>query len=130
SGSLKPTGVRMKVSSTGTLYPGQTIDVRLNSTVYSDRSQTGDPIEGVITYPLCKGGELVACPDGELVLSPGTRVNGTILFAQKAFSKYTRPRLVIDFLNMVHRDGSWSPLYSRVLSVDNARETVRNNEIL
>ena len=31
---------------------------------------------------------------------------------------------------MVHRDGSWSPLYSRVLSVDNARETVRNNEIL
>ena len=83
SGSLKPTGVGMKVSSTATLYPGQTIDVRLNSTVYSDRSRTGDPIEGVITYPLCKGGELVACPDGELVLSPGTRVNGTILFAQR-----------------------------------------------
>src|SRR5262249_28616003 len=39
-------------------------------------------------------------------------------------------RLVLDFSNIVYRDGSSSPLYARVLSVDNARETVRNNEIL
>jgi hypothetical protein len=30
----------------------------------------------------------------------------------------------------VHSDGSKSPLYSRVIDVDNARETVRNSEIL
>ena len=112
------------------LAPGQTIDVRLDVPLYSDRSRTGDPITGTVTYPLCKNGELVACKEGELLLAPGTKVNGTVLFAQKAPDKYWRPRLVLDFSNVVHRDGSHSPLYARVLSVDNARETVRNNEIL
>jgi hypothetical protein len=112
------------------LAPGATIDVRLNAPVYSDRSRTGDPISGTITYPLCKNGEFIACNPGELVLAPGTEVNGTVLFAQKAPDKYSRPRLVLDFSNVVHKDGRQSLLYARVLSVDNARETVRNNEIL
>jgi hypothetical protein len=112
------------------LRPGQTIDVRLDVAVYSDRSRTGDPISGTVTYPLCVNGEFVACEEGDLLLSPGTKVNGTVLFAQKAPDKYWRPRLVLDFSNIVYRDGSTSPLYARVLSVDNARETVRNNEIL
>ena len=38
--------------------------------------------------------------------------------------------LVLDFSNVVHQDGKTSPLYARVIDVDNARETVRNNEIL
>jgi hypothetical protein len=40
------------------------------------------------------------------------------------------PRLVLDFSNIIHADGTRSPLYARVIDVDNARETVRNNEIL
>jgi len=63
-------------------------------------------------------------------VSPGTRVNGTILFAAKAPDKYSRPRLVLDFSNILYKDGKRSPLYARVIDVDNARETVRNNEIL
>jgi LssY C-terminus len=112
------------------LAPGQTIDVRLDVALYSDRNRTGDPISGTVTYPLCKNGELIACKKGELLLAPGTKVNGTVLFATKAPDKYWRPRLALDFSNIVYRDGSYSPLYARVLSVDNARETVRNNEIL
>lgn len=112
------------------LAPGSTVDVRLDVAVYSDRSRTGDPIEGTVTYPLCKNGEQLACKDGELILAPGTKVNGTVLFAQKAPDKYSRPRLVLDFSNVLHTNGQLSPLYARVLSVDNARETVRNNEIL
>ena len=112
------------------LTPGATIDVRLNGPVYSDRSRTGDPIEATVTYPLCRSGELVACPEGELLLAPGTQVNGTILFAQKAPDKYSRPRLVLDFSNITYKNGQHAPLYARVLGVDNARETVRNNEIL
>ena len=112
------------------LSPGKTLSVRLSVPVYSDRSRTGDPVEGIVTYPLCKNGEQIACKDGELLLAPGDKVNGTILFAQKAPDKYWRPRLVIDFANVVHSNGERSPLYSRVLSIDNARETVRNNEIL
>jgi hypothetical protein len=112
------------------LTPGATLSVRLSVPVYSDRSRTGDPLEGIVTYPLCRDGEQIACKEGELVVPPGTRVNGTILFAQKAPDKYSRPRVVLDFSNIVHENGRRSPLYSRVLDVDNARETVRNNEIL
>ena len=63
---------------------------------------------------------------GELLVAPGTKVNGTVLFASKAPHKYSRPRLVLDFSNIAHKDGQRTPLYARVLDVDNARETVRN----
>jgi hypothetical protein len=53
-----------------------------------------------------------------------------VLFAQKAPNKYTRPRLVLDFSNILHKDDLRSPLYAHVLDVDNARETIQNNEIL
>ena len=112
------------------LTPGLTLSIRLDTPVYSDRSRTGDPIEGTVTYPLCKNGENVACKEAELLIPPGTRVNGTVLFAQKAPNKYTRPRLVLDFSNILHQGDLRSPLYAHVLDVDNARETVRNNEIL
>jgi hypothetical protein len=112
------------------LAPGATMSVRLDVPVYSDRSRTGDPIEATVTYPLCRSGELLACKQGELLVSPGTKVNGTVLFAAKAPDKYSRPRLVLDFSNIVHKNGQRTPLYARVLDVDNARETVRNNEIL
>jgi hypothetical protein len=112
------------------LTPGQTMSIRLTTSVSSDRSRTGDPIEGVVTYPLCTYGEWMACKPGQLLLSPGTKVNGTVLFSQKAPDKYSRPRLVLDFSNIVHKDGTTSPLYGRVIDVDDARETVRNNEIL
>jgi len=112
------------------LLPGATMSVRLDGPVFSDRSRTGDPISGTVTYPVCKNGEQLACNEGELLVPPGTKVNGTILFAQKAPNKYARPRLVLDFSNIVHKDGQHTPLYARVLDVDNARETIRNNEIL
>ena len=112
------------------LTPGLTLSVRLTSAASSDRSRTGDPVEAVVTYPLCTNGEFMACKPGELLLAPGTKVNGTVLFAQKAPDKYWRPRLVLDFSNILHKDGKGSPLYARVIDVDNARETVRNNEIL
>jgi hypothetical protein len=120
----------VSISRRADLSPGATLSVRLTTPVYSDRSRTGDPIEGVVTYPLCKDGEKMVCNDGELVVPPGTHVNGTVLFATKAPDKYSRPRLVLDFSNIVHKDGTMSPLYARVLDVDNARETIRNNEIL
>jgi len=120
----------MSMSKRADLAPGATLSVRLLTPVYSDRSRTGDPIEGVVTYPLCKDGEKMACNAGQLLVPPGTKINGTILFATKAPDKYSRPRLVLDFSNIIHQDGKISPLYARVLDVDNARETVRNNEIL
>jgi hypothetical protein len=112
------------------LSPGLTLSLRLDTPVYSDRSRTGDPIEATVTYPLCKSGEDVSCKPGELLIAPGTKVNGTVLFAQKAPNKYSRPILVLDFSNIFHKEDKLSPLYAHVLDVDNARETIRNNEIL
>lgn len=120
----------MEAASKSDLKPGLTLSVRLDAPVYSDRSRTGDPIQATVTYPLCRTGENIACKDADLLVSPGTKVNGTILFAQKAPDKYSRPRLVLDFSNIIHDNGQTSPLYARVLDVDNARETIRNNEIL
>jgi hypothetical protein len=103
------------------LTPGLTIPIRLNTSVWSDKSRIGDPVEAVVTSPVVKG--------SQVLLPPGTKLDGTVLFAQKAPDAYSRPRLVIDLSNVVHRDGSRSPLYARVLAVDNAREMVENNEI-
>ncbi len=103
------------------LTAGLMIPVRLKTPVWSDRSRIGDPVEAVVTSPVLKG--------SQILLSPGTELNGTVLFARKAPDTYSRPRLVLDVSNIIHRDGSKSPLYARVLAVDNARETVENNEI-
>ena len=130
AGTLPSQSTRVTAFMNADLTPGQTIDIRLTTSAASDGSRTGDPIEGVVTYPLCKNGEWLACKQGQLLLPPGTKVNGTVLFAQKAPDKYWRPRLVLDFSNIVYKDGKTSPLYTRVIDVDNARETVRNNEIL
>lgn len=104
------------------LAPGMIFDVRLNTPVWSDRSRTGDPVEGVLTAPVMSG--------NTVLLAPGTRIDGTVLFAEKAPDKYSRPRLVLDFSNVLSANGRKSPIYTRVVAVDNARETVRNSEIL
>jgi len=124
------TASRAKTARDDQIFAGATLSIRLDVPVYSDRSRTGDPIQGTVTYPLCKDGEQIECKPGELLVSPGTKVSGTILFAQKAPDKYSRPRLVLDFSNIVHANKQLTPLYARVMNVDNARETVQNNEIL
>jgi len=104
------------------MKPGMTFRIQLQSPVYSDRSRTGDPITAWVVTPVYNG--------KTLLIEPGVIIDGTVLFAQKAPNKYDRPRIVLDFSNLPYKDGSKSPLYLRVLDVDNARETVRNNEII
>jgi ankyrin repeat protein len=104
------------------MKPGMTFRIQLQSPVYSDRSRTGDPITAWVVTPVYNG--------KTLLIEPGVIVDGTVLFAQKAPNKYDRPRIVLDFSNLPYKDGTKSPLYLRVLDVDNARETVRNNEII
>jgi hypothetical protein len=130
SGVPQSHSAAVNLSRQADLTPGATLSIRLSGPVYSDRSRTGDPIEATVTYPLCKNGEQVACNKGELLVPPGTKLKGTVLYAHKAPDKYSQPRLVLDFSDIVHKNGQKSPVYARVLDVDNARETVRNNEIL
>jgi hypothetical protein len=113
---------RVAASRKADFTPGMTMRIQLQSPVYSDRSRTGDPVTAWVVEPVYNG--------DRLLIAPGTIIEGTVLFAQKAPNKYDRPRIVLDFSNLPHKDGSKSALYLRVLDVDNARETVRNNEII
>ena len=113
---------RIASARSADLAPGMTFRIQLQSPVYSDQSRTGDPVTAWVVTPVYNG--------KQLLIEPGTIIDGTVLFAQKAPNKYDRPRLVLDFSNVPHKDGTRSPLYLRVLDVDNSRETVRNNEII
>jgi len=121
-GFPKTQAERIAVTRTADLTPGMIMRIQLQSPVYSDRSRTGDPVTAWVVEPVYNG--------KTLLIEPGVIVEGTVLFAQKAPNKYDRPRMVLDFSNLPHKDGTKSPLYLRVLDVDNARESVRNNEII
>ncbi len=121
-GFPKTQQARIATTRTADLTPGMTFRIQLQSPVYSDRSRTGDPITAWVVEPVYNG--------NQLLIEPGAIIDGTVLFAQKAPNKYDRPRIVLDFSNVPHKDGTKSPLYLRVLDVDNARETVRNNEVI
>jgi hypothetical protein len=103
------------------LTPGLIFPVRLETRVSSHQSRAGDPIRAVVTAPVRQG--------SRVVLRPGTKIEGTVMLAEHARSKYEQARLVLDLASVVHDDGSRSRLYSRVLGVDNARESVSNNEV-
>ena len=123
SGGFPPTqAARIATTRQADFAPGMTFRIQLQSPVYSDSSRTGDPITAWIVTPVYN--------NNRLLIPPGEVIDGTVLFAQKAPNKYDRPRMVLDFSNLPHKDGSKTPLYLRVLDVDNARETVRNNEII
>jgi len=121
-GFPKTQEARIATTRTADFTPGMTFRIQLQSPVYSDRSRTGDPITAWVVEPVYNG--------DRLLIAPGTIIDGTVLFAQKAPNKYDRPRIVLDFSNVPHNPGKRSPLYLRVLEVENARETVRNNEII
>lgn len=121
-GIPKTQAARLSAARQADFTPGMNFRAQLQSPVYSDRSRPGDPITAWVVEPVYNG--------DVLLLQPGTIISGTVLFAQKAPNKYDRPRIVLDFSNVPQRDGTSSPLYLRVLAVDNARETVRNNEII
>ena len=67
----KTIAAAVSLSRKADLAPGQTLSVRLNTPVYSDRSRTGDPITATVTYPLCKTGEQMSCNPGRALASAG-----------------------------------------------------------
>ena len=53
-----------------------------------------------------------------------------LLPPRRARNRFTRAEAAIDFANFLHEDGSVTRLPTRVLEVDNARETVNHGRIL
>ena len=101
---------------------GTEIWVRLAEPIHTKRSRSGDKLAGVVIAPARDG--------DRVVLEPHTKVEGTLLLARPARNRFTRAEVAIDFTNFRHADGAMTRIPTRVLEVDNARETVNHGRIL
>ncbi|MCO5351298.1 MAG: LssY C-terminal domain-containing protein [Bryobacteraceae bacterium] len=104
------------------LPAGAEIWVRITEPIHTKRSRSGDPLTAVVIAPVRH--------EGRILLEAGTKVEGTLLRARSARNRFTRAEAVIDLTNFHHADGTISRIPTRVLDVDNARETVNHGWIL
>jgi LssY C-terminus len=104
------------------LPAGAELRIRLTTRVGSHISRSGDPVEAVIIAPVAVG--------DRVVIAPGTKVQGTVILALKAYSDYRRAQLVLDFPYLVHQGGARTRLSIRLVDVDNAKETVQEGHIV
>ncbi|MFN7999565.1 MAG: LssY C-terminal domain-containing protein [Acidobacteriota bacterium] len=98
------------------------LQVRLMTQVSSHKSRSGDVVEAVLIAPVL-GGDRVALP-------AGTRLQGTVMLSQKPANDYQRAQLILNFANLLHLDGSKTRLATRLVDVDNAKESVQAGRIL
>jgi hypothetical protein len=101
---------------------GTEIWVRLTEPFHSKNTRTGERVKAVVIAPVREG--------ARVLLEPGTTVEGTVLTARHARDRFTRAEAALDFTNFRHSDGKVTRLATRVLEVDNARETVSHGRIL
>jgi hypothetical protein len=104
------------------LPAGTELHIRLVGEVGSQISRGGDPVEAVVIVPVRVG--------DRIVIAPGTKVQGTVILALKAYSDYKRAQLVLDFPYLVHQGGVRTRLTTRVVDVDNAKEIVQDGRII
>ncbi len=104
------------------LPAGTELNIRLVNQVGSHVSRGGDPVDAVIIEPVKIG--------DRVVIAPGTIVHGTVILALKAYNDYRRAQLIIDFPYLVYPDGARTRIVTRLVDVDNAKETVEGGRII
>lgn len=102
--------------ATVTIPAGTDIQIRLTSKVASDASKPKDTIDAVVIAPVMVNG-LVAVP-------AGTRIRGHVDQAKRAVTGDERAVLQFGFSEMLAANGKSAKLKTRILDVDNARESV------
>jgi len=101
---------------------GTKLQVRLTSAVGSHSSHVGDVVEAVFVSPVLVG--------ERLVIAPRTRMQGTVMLAQRASNPYERAQLILNFANIVQHDGTKTQIITRLVDVDNAREAVQDGRVV
>lgn len=101
---------------------GSEVWVRLTTPIHTKQARSGDKVTAVVIAP--------SRHNGRVVLEPGTKVHGTLLLARSARNRFTRAEAAIDFTNFLHSGGELTRIPTRVMEVDNARETVNHGRIL
>jgi LssY C-terminus/Ankyrin repeats (many copies) len=114
--------VKVQAELQSDLALGVVIPIKLTTPVSSNKSRAGDPLEAVVAAPI-----LV---DNHVVIAPGTRLEGTVLYAGKSPNRFERSQLVLGFSNLVYSDEKMVQLALRLTAVDNARETVEMGRII
>jgi LssY-like putative type I secretion system component LssY len=98
------------------LPAGTPLSVRLTSGVSSRTSRAGDPVSAVLIAPVQV--------DDRTVLPAGSPLRGTVLEAGELGG---RSILRLDFSELVDEGRGNSPIGTRVVAVDNARESVEED---
>ncbi|MEW6363936.1 MAG: LssY C-terminal domain-containing protein [Acidobacteriota bacterium] len=101
---------------------GTEIQIRLTTRAASNSSRPGDPARAVVTVPVMV--------EDRMVVAPGTPVEGSMMLARRAKDKYQQAVMFLDFANLVHANGQRTRLATRVVEVDNSRETVHSGWIV
>jgi hypothetical protein len=101
---------------------GAVIPIKLKTSVSSNKSRAGDSLEAVVAAPVSVG--------DQVVIAPGTRLEGTVLYAGRSPNRFERSQLVLGFSNLVYPDERRVRLALRVTDVDNARETIEMGRII
>jgi ankyrin repeat protein len=101
---------------------GVVIPIKLTTPASSNKSRAGDPLEAVVAAPVSF--------DNLVVIAPGTRLEGTVLYAGNSPNRFERSQLVLGFSNLVYSNERRVRLALRLTSVDNARETVEMGRIV
>jgi LssY C-terminus len=104
------------------LPAGTELNIRLVNKVGSHISRAGDPVDAVIIEPVQVG--------DRVVIGPGTMIHGTVILALRASNDYRRAQLILDFPYLVYPDGTRTRLATRLIDVDNAKETVEGGRII
>jgi hypothetical protein len=98
-------------AAAATIRAGTDLEVRLDSKISSVTSKPGDPVEAVVIVPVL---------DGERVLVPaGTKISGEVVSVQNPAKPEERATVELSFRRLGN-----VPVKTRVIAVDNARETV------
>jgi hypothetical protein len=101
---------------------GIVIPIKLTTQVSSNKSRAGDPLEAVVAAPVSV--------NDRVVIAPGTKLEGTVLYAGKSPNRFERSQLVLGFSNLVYSGEKTVRLSLRLTAVDNARETVEMGRII
>lgn len=114
--------VQVRAALASNLPLATMIPIKLTTLVSSHTSRAGDPLEAVVAAPINVA--------GRLVIAPGTKLEGTVLYTHRSTNRFERSQLVLDFVNLINADGTKSQLALNVTEVENSREKVESGRII
>ena len=100
------------------IQAGAMVPIRLFTEINSRNSRGGDTVEAIVIAPVVN--------ENKVPVRAGVRLEAVIMVAGSASDKHQRAELILGFSNLHHADDT----VTRLVSVDNARETVDRGRIL